>query len=61
METFITTFFKALKYSEEANTWRKVCQPASHFTVDEDNILWLEFLFIYLDQILMQYYQNNKY
>lgn len=48
METFITTFFKALKYSEEANTLRKVCQLASHFIVVEDNILWLEFLFICL-------------
>lgn len=46
MKTFITTFFKALKYSEEANTLRKVCQLASLFIVDEDNKLWLEFLFI---------------
>lgn len=43
METFITTFFKALKYSEEANTLRKVCQPASHFSLDEENILSLQF------------------
>lgn len=48
MENFITAFFKALKYSEEANTLRKVYQLASHFTVDEENILWLEFLVVYL-------------
>ena len=47
-ETFITTFFNALKYSEEANTLRKVCQSTSHFTVDEENILLLGFLFVYL-------------
>lgn len=61
METFITTFFKALKCSEEANTLRKVCLPASsHSIVDEENIVWLRFLLVHLFieiRFFKQYYQ----
>lgn len=46
METFITTFFESFEI-EEANTLSKVYQPASQFTVDEENIVQLEFLFVY--------------
>lgn len=61
METSITIFFKALKYSEEANTLRKVFQAASHFCLDEENILSLEFcLSLQLNQTCATVLSNNK-